>query len=150
MLESITWADYLKAMAIIVAGYYMIVGLLYYRSELRPLVRGKKPSGEHQPETKKVKEDMKKKNRMDWKEMQELNDLMKKIRAIMGEAGMGADKEDLFSRIRPLLASYGGLHLPGSSNALRDHVIAPAENICGVGFSEEEIDEVWQSLPPQN
>lgn len=34
MLTSISWLQYLQALAILIAGYYSVIILLYYRSEL--------------------------------------------------------------------------------------------------------------------
>jgi len=41
MLNNYSWSDYLAAVAILVAGYYFLIGALYYRTEISQLISGK-------------------------------------------------------------------------------------------------------------
>ena len=41
MLNNYSWGDYLAAVAILVAGYYFLIGALYYRREIKQLISGK-------------------------------------------------------------------------------------------------------------
>ena len=57
MLTSISWLQYLQALAILIAGYYSVVILLYYRIELFAIlqrVKNGKPTREPDGPRKEV------------------------------------------------------------------------------------------------
>ena len=41
MLSKFTWSDYLIAAAILIALYYLVVAITFYRAEIRNLLSGK-------------------------------------------------------------------------------------------------------------
>jgi hypothetical protein len=41
MLKQVSWADYLSGIAVVLAVYYFIILLLFYRDEIRQLLTGK-------------------------------------------------------------------------------------------------------------
>lgn len=57
MLTTISWLQYLQALAILIAGYYSVVILLYYRIEMSSLFKrfkNGKQKGNPLPENKEV------------------------------------------------------------------------------------------------
>ncbi|MFB5946383.1 hypothetical protein [Albibacterium profundi] len=57
MLTTISWLQYLQALAILIAGYYSVVILLYYRIELFSIfqrLKNGKPKGDQSSYSKEV------------------------------------------------------------------------------------------------
>lgn len=142
MLDGITWETYLTAIAVLAAAYYAVVGVLYYRNEITGLLKGKYKDKNGAAE--------------DERDSPEANDakggfdglekMVASIRVILEQAGKEASKEKLLEQLNATLASYDGLRQPAFRNAIRNFIIIHAESICGVNFSEEELEVAWKSL----
>lgn len=77
----------------------------------------------------------------------ELEHLVNSIRTdIFEQAGKQADKSNLMVAIKALAANFSGLHRPAYRNALNNFIIKYGEELCGAGFSEEELEAAWRSL----
>lgn len=66
---------------------------------------------------------------------------------ILMEAGNQASKQELLTRLRAVLVHHGGLRTPASRGALNQFIVQQARALCGVTFSEEELEREWESLP---
>ncbi len=78
----------------------------------------------------------------------ELERLVTEIRhSILDKAGKNISKEALLAQLSERLNNYGGLRQPAYRVALTNFIIEQSENICGVSFSEEELEEAWEKLP---
>jgi len=146
MFKSITWSNYFTAAIVLAGAWYIIITLLYYRKEVFNLFNGK------------YKIPIKRKNKTIEDEaeevpeqehtFEELEGIVTDIRhSILEVAGKEADKDKLLTQLSERLANYGGLRLPAFRIAINNFIIQNAESICGVAFSEEELDEAWEALP---
>ncbi|MBT2561304.1 hypothetical protein J7E50_10725 [Pedobacter sp. ISL-68] len=161
MLEAITWKEYLAGLAIVLIGYYAIIGFLIHRNGINITVKkspdsdslkkdGSAPSYEEQyfispdgDEDKDAGEEDKSENLFD-----ELEEIVTDIRhSILEGAGKGADKDMLLEQLKSRVADYGGLRQPAYRVALNNFIIQHAESICGVVFSEDDLEEAWATLP---
>lgn len=141
MLSNVSWSEYLIGVGLLLAAYYLFVILKYYRQELKVIVSGKfkKPK-----EPENFPEGFMQESSFDELEMV-VNDLRY---AILEKAGRGADKQILFDQLKVRLANYKGLHKPAYSIAINNFIMQHAREICGVVFSEEELNDGWRSLLP--
>ena len=79
---------------------------------------------------------------------EELEGIVTDIRhSILEVAGKKVSKEELLNQLKLRLAFYGGLRLPAFRIALNNFIIQYAESICGVVFSEDELNAAWETLP---
>ena len=138
MLEGITWKTYLLVIVISIVVYYIIIGSLYYRQQIKKLIKGRgAPGYEAEPEQSGS-----------FSSFDQLEEIVEDIRhSILEKAGKEAGKADLMRQISQRLASYDGLRQPAFRIAITNFIIQNAESICGVTFSEEELDAAWDKLP---
>ncbi len=145
MFKSITWSNYFTAVVILLALWYGIIILVYYRKELFNLLNGK-----YQIPTRKKKQQTSEEDIPEEGEhtFEELEGIVTDIRhSIFEKAGNNAGKAELLMQLKARLANYGGLRQPAFRVAINNFIIQHAESICGVVFSEDELNEVWQTLP---
>ena len=142
MLEHITWGQYLGASSVIIGGYYLIVGGLFYRQEAGALLKGK-----FLPEKTKIQ--LKNRNEAEEDEaFVELENVVMDIKySVLEKAGINAGKEVILENLKDRLASYDGLRLSAYQIAVNDFIISNAKEMCGVAISEDELEEIWRSLP---
>ncbi len=141
MLEAISWKHYIIAVLCFTFIWYVAVILLFYRKQLRDFIYR---SGKGKAGSQNTAEDLSE-NYDD--SFEELEDMVNKIRhSILLKAGKKASKDELLEQLSALLASYSGLRRPAYRIALNNYIIQNAESLCGVLFSEQELEEAWQQL----
>lgn len=144
MLDNYSWSDYITAMAILIAGYYLVIGAIYYRTEVRDLLSGKikfnrKKIAEHPSTADEGEYD---------EEFERLEAVVGDLkRSVLEQAGKEATKDQLLSQLKKRLANYDGLRRPAYRVAVNNAIIQNSKEICGVVFSEEELDAAWGTLP---
>lgn len=148
MLKGITWGHYLAAAAVIILVWYAIVAVLYYRKQIKEILKGKYIL----PATvgKAVAEDYEDEEAFidPRSSFDELEDTVTDIKeSILETAGKEATKDELLGQFKTRLANYGGLRQPAFRMAINNFIIQHSESICGVAFSEQELDEAWETLP---
>lgn len=133
MLENITWKSYLTAVAVVVCIYYAFYFLLIYRRRMKNLILAA-PLGQDQEEYIEGGFD-------------QLDILMEEIRhSILEEVGTDTSKEELIVQFRNRLANYDGLRQSTLRGVLTKFLILKCEAICGVTFTEAELNQQWDSL----
>lgn len=139
LFNGISWGTYLLVMVILVAIYYIIIGVLYYKKEFRSLISGKdKSSGANEKVEEEQGDSL----------FDELEEVVLDIRSnILEQAGKNVGKADLLDRLKERLNNYGGLRNPAFRVAVNNFIIKHAEEICGVLYSEEELEAAWGILP---
>jgi hypothetical protein len=144
MLNNITWSEYIIAMLVLLFVFYLFVTLRYYRAELKQFLSGK---GKHHPETgfdRGIQEDY-----PDDSSYEKLELLVNELRdAVLEKAGMGADRHMLLTQLKKRLSTYQGMQKPAYRIAINNYIIQHAKEICGVVFSEEELEAEW-GIPPR-
>jgi hypothetical protein len=144
MLNNITWSEYIIAMLVLLFVFYLFVILRYYRAELKQFLSGK---GKLHPETgydPGIQEDYSEDSSFEKLEL-----LVNELRdAILKKAGTGADRHMLLTQLKKRLSTYQGMQKPAYRIAINNYIIQHAKEICGVVFSEEELEAEW-GIPPR-
>ncbi|MDR2272015.1 MAG: hypothetical protein LBF27_14010 [Sphingobacterium sp.] len=133
MLENITWKSYLSAVAAMVIIYYAFYLIFFYRRSLKAKFQGTKlGKGSDQYSEGSILD---------------LDMLTEEIRhSILEAAGKEVSKEELIVQFRHRLANYDGLSQPAVQHAINNFLIPASESICGVTFSDHELNQQWDSL----
>ena len=143
MLNKFTWSDYLSAVAIAVLIYYMVIAALYYRTEIKDII-----SGKTRLRRKEISDDDTAPGEMEEADFDELEAVVAGLkRSTLEQAGTDANKDQLLRQLKQQLANYDGLRRPAYRVAVNHYIIQHAKEICGVAFSEEELDAAWKTLP---
>lgn len=134
MFSSISWSDYFIGAAITFGCHYFIVIICCYRKEISDLLTGNRNNSSKS--SKIGPEDS----------VEELEQVVGEVNGILVAAGKEADKSELLEQLKERLASFAGLRRPAYRVALNNYIIRYAKTFCGVAFSEEELEEVWETL----
>lgn len=156
MFEQINWTDYLITIGSVTAGYYVLIGGLFFRREISELMnkstkwKPKRSEGsgislfsdaEAQQaaisEQEEVVEEV----------LEEVNQLMDRLQEVMLEVTQDTSKADLLSRIAEALKGYTWANREAYSGMLGELIVSQGKEICGVVISEKDLDELWRSLP---
>lgn len=139
MLEQFTWMDFIMMILISVTIYYTFIVAVYYRNNVMRFFKGRGKAELAYGYDEDVVDT--------FSGFDELEETVEDIRhKILEKAGKEASKTELLEQIRERLANYDGLRRPAYRIALTNFIIQNAESICGITFSEEELDEEWDSL----
>jgi hypothetical protein len=140
MLEAISWKEYLMGTGIVALGYYAVVISIYYKNDVRTLLSGRLP------------DQAEKKGKVDWSEeglkdpMEELETVVSDIRSILEGAGKNVGKAEIQERTSRILQNYSGFREPAYRVAIRNFLIQHSEEICGLDFSDEELEAFWENM----
>lgn len=140
MLHDITWSQYLICVGGLLFLYFLGVGAYHFRHELQQLLARKAfvPISGPTPETEECE---------DFPSYEELKQVASQLRhGMLEEAGNNAGKQQLLLRMQAVLANCDGLRHPASRRALHLYIIREAEAICGISFTEEELEKEWENL----
>jgi hypothetical protein len=143
MLSKISWSEYITGMLVLLFVYYLFVILKYYRTELKDFASGKLRKKRHQRVEEPVSDFYEEEGTFEALEMI-VNDLRY---SILERIGKGADRQELLSQMKARLSDYEGMRKPAFRVAINNYIIQHAQEICGVVFSEEELEAEWGILP---
>jgi hypothetical protein len=148
MLKGITWTHYLAAVAALLLLWYTVVAVLYYRKEISDFLKGKYklPSKTSKAVQETDEEDEQYVDpRAAYDELEAIATDIKT--SILEVAGNKASKDELLGQLKERLAFYGGIRRPAFRMAMNNFIMHHAEEICGVAYSEQELDAAWETLP---
>lgn len=143
LLKNITWTQYLLITAGLITVYYIAIALLFYRTELLQALKGatknQYQAGEQGDENLP--------DQYNGELMDDLEGTVEDIAHRILVPGTKVTKPELLRQLKERVANFGGLSRPGYRYALNHFIIDKAKENCGVDFSEEELEEEWDSLP---
>jgi len=146
MLSNVSWGEYLTALVILVIVYYFFVGSKYHQKEIKSFLSGKLPkknktasgNGQDKPTGE---------NAMTDASFDELEAVVNDLRyAVFERAGRSVGKQELLNILKQRLAKYEGLQRLAYRVAINNAIIANAKEVCGIVFSEYELNSAWDKL----
>lgn len=152
MFTQISWTDYLLAVSILLAIYYLFVGLRYFSGDLKALLAGKrkltlKPSGfpKNEPLQNEVSEDISVTTDEDSDdEFAEVEYLIGKVKAMIADAlGKQLVKEEFRQYLRLVLKEFPSVKTSALRPSVNELIVSECEK-QGIGaFNEKEVDALW-------
>lgn len=126
MFTHISWSSYFITIAILSAGYYLVIGYLYYRNDVLQLISPKKVEIN---------------NDVTIQRHQSLAHLFSdEVQAFMQQAGKDQlGKEDILQSLQSLLNKYPALKDP----AFRESIQNLIKFYCSIHLSDEELRLLW-------
>jgi len=142
MLNKVSWSEYAGVIVILLIIYYLYIGARYYRHEIKTLLSGKLPKTMRKDNAAQKSEGLSNDPSFD-----ELETVVNDLRySVLDKAGNPADKAELLGKIKQRLANYSGLRKPAYRVAINNYILTNAKELCGVVFSESELNAALESL----
>lgn len=147
MFTQISWSAYLTTVFVLAAGYYLIIGYKYFRSDLLQLFAGRKISSSDQ---NSVKEDIVpvKENMQTAFEKQDLFPLAQscadEIQAFAGEASSSKlNNEEVQNNFRKVLGKYPVLKDSSFRDFIDNMVTSESESNLSINLTSDEVAALW-------
>ncbi|MHB8207648.1 hypothetical protein [Mucilaginibacter sp.] len=157
MLSNISWGDFITYVAIATVLYYITIGFLYYRPEIKSLLAGK-PKGfgftvAKGKESGKPVQDVKipqnqttiiEGKNYNLPDNNDLNNILNEIRyEIIPKAGSHPTKAKLATVFQYYLETLNGNLPVPFKNDINQLIVKIAIEQCGISFTEEEVQQLW-------
>jgi hypothetical protein len=151
MLSSISWSQFLTAIAYFLVFYYIVLAGLYYRIEVLGLFKPKTirqnafsqgnvisdrsiAIGNMSGEVGKEDTDTNGK----------VHELMQEIKDLLATAAKAKTiKEELLMALQMLLRGYPDLKELPIISEINQHIVAECKNICSITLSDAEMKMLW-------
>ncbi|MNJ95284.1 hypothetical protein D3C87_129920 [compost metagenome] len=141
MLQNITWTQFLVVLIIVLVSYYIVYFIRFRFNGMMDKLDRKSEAYELDIFEQNEQDD-------ETKKLDELEVIINKIKIdILDKAGKSATKEQLFAAFPEVVANYDGLQQPAYRYALNNYIIQQTKQLCGVAIEEEQLEELWNSLP---
>jgi len=143
MLKNIPWSNFLLMIAILTIGYYLVVGLVYYRSSIQAIFRKGRRSSSVTSDQGGAQEQLDPADvRDDFASTKEAIDKLKSV--IERATADGVDRQDLLHVVSFHLQPYKILHGTAFGVAINNSITRECDQ-CGHNLSEDELDAIWSS-----
>lgn len=152
MFNQISWTDYLLAVSILLAIYYLFVGVRYFSGNLKARLAGKrkltlKASGfpQHEPFQNEASEDISVTTDEDTDdEFTEVEHLFEKVKAMIADAlNQQLVKEEFKQYLRLVLKEFPSIKTSALRPSINELIVSECEKQGIAAFNEEEVDELW-------
>ena len=149
MFNSISWQAYWLTLCILLAGYYLIIYLVYYRNGVRPdgTTPGLDAEYNYQSESIfsfKTAAATSSEGLMMPDQEHLIQACFDELSAYFeGAKRMKISKEDLLISISKILSKYPALRVSTYRDSIVKIIRSEAEHHCSIHISGEEVSEVW-------
>lgn len=161
MFNSISWQSYWLTLALLLAGYYLTIILLYYRSDFSVLLHRKSdtrtptdltpfptesgvPTLESQPSLFENDAPAEFERPQAGTEEHVVYSCMDELTAFFGAAKRRKwVKEELMQALQGILRKYPALKTSSYKASLSNVIITECEHNCSLHLSVEDVDHVW-------
>lgn len=140
MLKNVSWGMYLEFLVIALVIYYCYIGIKYFKDDIKSIINGKLKIIRQSKQTSTG-------TQMDDPSFEELKAVSEDLRtAVFERVGKYLSKQELLEQLQERLSLYEGLYKPAYRHALNNSIILNAKEICGVVFSEDELNSAWDTM----
>jgi len=158
---SLTWAHYALITGVCLIGYYIVIGLVYYRKDINQLLHPKEknrlPGLAKQDLQIAENASLENVNLSDNQISEEalpvdsrlqdtrpgVQDFVDEIEAYTNACGKDITKEALLNDLRNILHKYPALTSSSLRSVLAGIIATASENNCSIQWREDELNELW-------
>lgn len=137
MFSNISWQNYLIGVAIALAVYYLVVGLKFYRSEIRNLY---KPRLKRTRELQEIEEDPPQEN----DELVEIENLISRVKEVFEMAKdqrLTTDEVEEFLSL--VFAEYPSVKHSDWRDSVNELVVSESEKVAGILLTTQQVNQLW-------
>ena len=155
MLKNISWSDYIIAVAILLAIYYLFVGVRYFSAEIKDLLSGKR-----KPKLRTVSSDN---NGMSYSgdepdqqelvrfekttddEFTEVEHLIERLKAVVADASRRKlTPQELKQHLSMVLKEYPAVRYSPIRSSVNELIVSECQKYGAVTLKEDEVELLWK------
>lgn len=130
MFSQISWSNYILIVMLLLAGYYLVIGYLYYRNDFLRLIVNKKNINH-------FAEDIQYYSPL----IQSFSD---ELQAFLSESGKNkTDKEDMLVSLQMLLKKYPNFSESDSWESVQNLIINQSKYYCSIDLNNDDLSILW-------
>ena len=166
MFTNISWTNYLVVVSLLLATYYVVVGIRFYSYEIKQLLFGLRKSNLiSEPGNNLVTVNNEQANaefhNMEFEQFErshlpeqtttdpllEVEQLASQVQAAIAEAtGELFTKEAFFQLLREILKRHPNLKNSSFQSTIQDLILSECEKNSSIRLSTEEVTELWKEV----
>jgi len=154
MIHSITWANYLLVIGLLLSIYYLFIGIRFYSRDIKALLSAKFKTSEKIPQVDSyathaqlsIEPLQMELSFADTSEetFVEVEQLIEKLKAAIQKAASNASiKEEVINSLRLILEDHANLKGPPFQSAINELINKECKKLGFPMLSEAEIDRLW-------
>ncbi len=155
MLKNISWSDYIIAVAILLAIYYLFVGVKYFSAEIKDLLSGKR-----KPKLRTVSSDNNGMSDLDDEpgqqemvgfekttddEFTEVEHLIERLKAVVADASRRKLIPQEFKQyLSMVLKEYPSVRYSPIRSSVNELIVSECQKYGAVTLKEDEVELLWK------
>jgi hypothetical protein len=134
MFKSVSWSSFITTLVVLLAIYYIVIAVLYFRDDVMSLLKRKeKPAPSSSPEPQ---------NRGSmFSSVHELMDELKEL--FFTAASRHYPEEELVMALQSTLKRYSNLKDTQFEAAINNDIQQSALSMCNISLDESDLKRVW-------
>ncbi|SDW51031.1 hypothetical protein SAMN05444410_103157 [Hydrobacter penzbergensis] len=155
MLKSISWSDYIIAVAILLAIYYLFVGMRYFSVEIKDLLSGKRklklkaalPNNRaaYNPDDEQSQQEIGGFENTTDDEFTEVEHLIERLKDVITDASRRKMIPQEFKQyLSMVLKEYPSVRYSPLRSSVNELIISECQKYGTVTLNEEEVELLWK------
>lgn len=130
MFTQISWGNYIITVFLLSAGYYLVIGYLFYRNDILQLITGKTAKNDTAVTT--------------LRRMPLVQSFVDEVQTFMdGAAKNKMPKKDILLSLPLLLEKYPTLTNSAFQESVQNLIISECKSYCSIDLSDKELSVLW-------
>lgn len=155
MLKNILWSDYIFAVAILLAVYYLFVGIRYFSGEIKSLLSGKRkikprmaianPNGADDTDTQQGPDETRGFEQTTDDDFAEVEHLIERLKAVIADSSRRELIPKEFKQyLSMVLKEYPSVRYSPLRSSINELIISECEKSGTVILNEDEAELLWK------
>ncbi|RKD15103.1 hypothetical protein BCY91_06155 [Pelobium manganitolerans] len=155
MLKNISWSDYIIAVAILLAIYYLFVGMKYFSGEIKDLLSGKRKlkfraavSNDHaayNPDNEESLQETSGFEETTDDEFSEVEHLIERLKAVIADASRRKLIPQEFKQfLSMVLKEYPSVRYSPIRSSINELIVSECQKYGAVTLNEDEVELLWK------
>lgn len=149
MLKNISWSDYIIAVAILLAIYYLFVGMKYFSGEIRDLLSGKRKQkfraaapNNHAAYDPDTEESLQKTTDTEFSEVEHF---IERLKAVIVEASRRKlIRQEFKQYLSMVLKEYSSVRYSPLRSSINELIVSECQKNGAVTLYEDEVELLWK------
>lgn len=155
MLKNISWSDYIIAVAILLAIYYLFIGMRYFSGEIKDLLSGKQKfkfraalpndHAAYSPDDEQSLQETDGFEKITDDEFTEVEHLIERLKAVIADASRRKLIPEEFKQyLNMVLKEYPSVRYSPLRSSINELIVSECQKYGAVTLNEDEVELLWK------